>query len=80
MQKKHLIKKINDSPPTWSTELSGVELMDTNNSDWQDEKVESFYRDMPEEQLKSLSLSIIFNVFNCSYSVFSICDGISLWL
>ena len=56
MQKKHLIKKINDSPPTWSTELSGVELMDTNNSDWQDEKVESFYRDMPEEQLKSLSL------------------------
>ena len=59
MQKKHLIKKINDSPPTWSTEPSGVVLMDTKNSDWQDEKVESLYREipyMPEEQLRMLRL------------------------
>lgn len=54
MQKKHLIKKINDSPPTWSAEPSGVGLMDTNNPDWQDEKVESFH--MPEEQLRLLRL------------------------
>jgi len=73
MQKKHLIKKINDSPPTWSTEPSGVGLMDTNNSDRQDEKVESFYREtphMPEEQLRLLRLENLQS--SSSYNPFSL--------